>query len=197
MKKRPKLILASSSPRRRQLLQEAGYEFEIVSPDESVEKGLCSKCSPAELVSEHAFHKAKAIALELDSGLVLAADTVGECDGQILGKPVDVEHARQMLELMSGKTHRVLSGVCLWHRPTDKRIVHIEQTLLKMDPLDADWLNSYLETNDWVGKAGAFGYQDGLDWIQIIKGSESNVVGLPMEALAKLLEQMQALLNDV
>lgn len=194
MNTRPKLILASSSPRRRQLLQEAGYEFEIVPPDESVEKGLCSNCSPAELVSEHAFHKAKAIASELESGLILAADTVGECNGQILGKPAGVEHARQMLELMSGKTHRVLTGVCLWHRPTDQQIVHVEQTVLTMDPIQEDWLDRYLETNDWVGKAGAFGYQDGLDWIQILKGSESNVVGLPLEALERLLEQMQGLL---
>lgn len=195
MNTRPKLILASSSPRRRQLLEAAGYEFEIVPPDDSVEKGLCSKCSPAELVSDHAFHKAKAIATDLDSGLVLAADTVGECNGQILGKPTDVDHARQMLELMSGKTHRVLTGVCLWHRPSDEQILHVEQTVLKMDPLDEDWLANYLETNDWVGKAGAFGYQDGLDWIQIIKGSESNVVGLPLEALERLLQSMESKLT--
>ena len=188
---RPKLILASSSPRRRQLLTDAGYDCEIVPPDESVEQGLCSKCSPAELVAKHAFHKAQAIASQVDSGYVLAADTVGECDGQALGKPVDVEHARQMLEMMSGKKHRVLTGICLWHRPTNQRILHVESTSLSMAPLSEDWLQNYLASDGWIGKAGAFGYQDGLDWIRINEGSESNVVGLPMEALAIELEKLQ------
>lgn len=184
------IILASSSPRRRQLLLEAGYEFEIVPPDESVEQGLCSRCSPAELVRDHAFHKAKAIAEQIESGWVLGADTVGECDGQTLGKPVDGDHARQMLEMMSGKAHCVLTGVCLWHRPSDQRIVHVEQTLLEMDELDPDWLDRYIESDDWIGKAGAFGYQDGLSWIRILKGSESNVVGLPLDVLPQLFEKL-------
>lgn len=191
MNPRPHLILASSSPRRKQLLSDAGYEFEIVPPDESVEQGLCSNCSPAQLVSEHAFYKAKAVASQIEHGFVLAADTVGECDGQALGKPANVEHARQMLEMMSGKVHRVLTGICLWHRPSDKRLVHVESTKLRMDPLDPTWLDAYLETDGWIGKAGAFGYQDGLDWIQIIEGSSTNVVGLPLEILQSLIEKLQ------
>ena len=190
MSRHPKLILASSSPRRRQLLKDAGYEFEIVPPDESVEQGLCSKCSPAELVSEHAFHKARAIATTISEGVVIGADTVGECEGRILGKPVDVDHARQMLELMSGKQHRVLTGVCLWHRPSGKRVMHVEQTQLTMNPLSEEWLETYLETDGWIGKAGAFGFQDGLDWIRIDKGLESNVVGFPVERLDELLEKL-------
>lgn len=190
MSRQPKFILASSSPRRRQLLNDAGYEFEIVPPDESVEQGLCSKCSPAELVSDHAFHKARAIAKTIPDGIVIGADTVGECQGRILGKPVDAEHARQMLELMSGKEHRVLTGVCLWHRPSDKKVLHVEQTVLTMDPLSPQWLESYLDTDGWIGKAGAFGFQDGLDWIHINKGLASNVVGFPVERLDSLLEKL-------
>ncbi len=197
MPTRPKLILASSSPRRRQLLSEAGYEFEIVPPDEAVEQGLCSNCSPAELVSKHAFHKAKAVASQIEAGFVLAADTVGECLGQALGKPSSADHARQMLELMSGKTHRVLTGICLWHRPTDQRIMHVEHTVLKMNPLDESWLVAYLKSDDWIGKAGAFGYQDGLDWIQIVEGSESNVVGLPLDVLETLIQQLQNQIGNV
>jgi septum formation protein len=177
-------------------LSEARYEFEIVPPDESVEQGLCSKCSPAELVAEHAFHKAKAVAEQVESGWILAADTVGECDGQSLGKPVDVDHARQMLEMMSGKKHRVLTGVCLWHRPSDQRIVHVESTSLSMDVIDDAWLNEYLESDQWIGKAGAFGYQDGLDWIRIDEGSESNVVGLPMEVLDGLISKLQSKIDE-
>ena len=171
-------------------MNDAGYEFEILPPDESVEQGLCSKCSPAELVSEHAFHKARAIANTVSEGIVIGADTVGECDGRVLGKPIDVDHARQMLELMSGRQHRVLTGVCLWHRPSGKQVSHIEQTHLTMDLLTDQWLDSYLETDGWIGKAGAFGYQDGLDWIRIDKGLESNVVGFPVERLDGLLQEL-------
>lgn len=190
-----KLILASGSPRRKELLSQAGYTFEIVPPDDSVEQGLCSKCSPAELVSDHAFHKAKAIAESIPEGIVLAADTVGECGGQILGKPADVDHARQMLELMSGKKHRVLTGVCLWHRPTNRHLMHVESTALEMDELSEDWLNQYLESDHWIGKAGAFGFQDGLDWIRIIEGLESNVVGLPIELIDGLLLKLDAMVS--
>ncbi len=192
MVNRPKLILASSSPRRKQLMTQAGFDFEIVPPDESVEQGLCSNCSPAELVSQHAFHKAKAVAMTFEKGIFLGADTVGECHGQALGKPVDVDHARQMLELMSGKVHRVLSGVCLWHRPSNEHVLHVESTTLEMDELSNTWLDEYLETDGWIGKAGAFGYQDGLDWIRITEGLETNVVGLPIELLDGLIEQLQA-----
>ena len=115
-----KLVLASQSPRRRMLLEENGFEFEVIAPHDSVEKGVCSKCSPEELVIESAFVKARAIASQVESGIVLAADTVAECRAEILGKPVDRDHAEKMLRLMSGKSHQVLTGVCLWHRPSDK-----------------------------------------------------------------------------
>ena len=186
--KLPKLILASQSPRRRQLLTEAGYEFEVIAPDDSVEReavsqGLCSKCSPEELVLKSAFVKARVIATEIDSGLILAADTVAHCNAEILGKPVDRDHAEKMLRLMSGTTHQVLTGVCLWHRPSDKFQSHIEMTTLHMDQLSEEQLTEILDSDGWVGKAGAFGYQDGLDWIHIKSGLETTVVGLPIERL--------------
>ena len=186
--KLPKLILASQSPRRRQLFTEAGYEFEVIAPDDSVEReavsqGLCSKCSPEELVLKSAFVKARVIATEIDSGLILAADTVAHCNAEILGKPVDRDHAEKMLRLMSGTTHQVLTGVCLWHRPSDKFQSHIEMTTLHMDQLSEEQLTEILDSDGWVGKAGAFGYQDGLDWIHIKSGLETTVVGLPIERL--------------
>lgn len=191
------LILASQSPRRRQLLQEAGYAFTVMPPDEAVEqavqeRGLCSNCSPEELVLESAFVKARAISLEVDSGLVLAADTVAECKGEILGKPVDRDHAERMLRLMSGKSHRVLTGVCLWHQPSGKKIARIEETVLIMDVLPEAQLEEILDSDGWVGKAGAFGYQDGLDWLHIQSGLESNVVGLPIERLPEWVAELEA-----
>jgi septum formation protein len=182
-----RLILASSSPRRRQLLTEAGYEFEIVAPHESAECGVCSRETPPELVARLARQKAADVAVRVERGTVIGCDTVAECRGQILGKPQNREHARQMLDLLRGREHHVYSGLCVWRRPGDERRVEVNVTRLVMDAISDDELDAYLATGAWEGKAGAFGYQDGLDWVHVVEGSESNVVGLPMELLASML----------
>lgn len=186
----PPLILASQSPRRRQLLTEHGFAFTVDAPHDSVERGICSRCSPEDLVLESALIKAAAIARQHDDGLVLAADTVAECRGEILGKPRDREHAEAMLRLMSGQRHRVLTGVCLWLCGDNRRSVHLEQTVLRMDALTDEQLEQYLDSDGWVGKAGAFGYQDGLDWVHIEQGLASNVVGLPVERLPGWIQSL-------
>jgi septum formation protein len=183
----PRLILASSSPRRRQLLADAGYTFDIIPPHESAECGVCANESPPELVARLALQKAADVACRVQAGLVIGCDTVAECRGQILGKPRDREHARQMLDLLKSREHHVYSGLCLWRRPDNDQQVAVETTRLVMDPISDAELTDYLATDAWEGKAGAFGYQDGLDWVHIIEGSESNVVGLPMELFAQLL----------
>jgi septum formation protein len=124
--------------------------------------------------------------------MVLAADTVAECDGFVLGKPQDEEHARAMLRQLSGREHRVLTGVCLWRLGDSQPLVRVAATTLRMDPLSDAQLDEYLASGQWEGKAGAFGYQDRLGWVHIVEGSESNVVGLPMETLAEMLDQLQS-----
>lgn len=186
-KSKSRLILASSSPRRKQLLEDAEYQFDIIHPDDSAECGTCSGETPAELVARLAYQKAENVAKKYEDGLFLGCDTVGEIHGQVLGKPVDESHAEEMLRLMSGREHRVFSGICLWSRPDNKIVVKVAATKLKMEPLSDEWLREYLLTDGWIGKAGAFGFQDGLDWIKILEGSESNVVGLPMELLEEML----------
>lgn len=186
----PKLILASQSPRRRELLTEAGFTFDVLPPHESAECGVCSGENPPQLVARLAFQKAADVAKRVDRGLVLACDTVAECQGQILGKPGDLDHARQMLRSLSGREHRVLSGVCLWKVPNGKPVVRVAITTLRMDELAPELLDAYLASGQWEGKAGAFGYQDSLDWVHVIEGSESNVVGLPMELLAEMLDSL-------
>ena len=183
------LILASSSPRRWQLLQEAGYDFKVIEPSATAECGICSSETPPEMVARLAWQKAQDVALRLSSGLIVGCDTVAECLGQILGKPKNRAHAHEMLRLLRGREHRVYSGLCLWQRPDDKVSVVVEVTRLVMDPVsDAD-LDAYLNTDLWEGKAGAFGYQDDLDWIHVLEGSESNVVGLPLELLERMLAE--------
>jgi septum formation protein len=187
-----KLILASGSPRRRQLLAEAGFEMEVVPPSESAECGVCSGESPPELVARLAYQKAADVVDRGHTGLILACDTVAECHGQILGKPRDDAHAREMLQRLSGREHRVYSGLCLWESPGGEPRVEVDCTVLRMDPLEGADIEQYLATGLWEGKAGAFGYQDGLDWVHIIEGSESNVVGLPMELLDRMLRALAA-----
>lgn len=183
----PDLILASSSPRRRELLEQAGYRFQVVRPRDSAECGICSGETPPELVARLAYQKAADVAGRVDQGLVLGCDTVAECSGQILGKPADERHARQMLDLLDGREHRVYSGVCLWRVPDGQPLIEVERTTLLMRRLSPTELDEYLASGLWEGKAGAFGLQDRLGWLQIVEGSESNVVGLPLERLAEML----------
>jgi septum formation protein len=183
------LILASSSPRRRELLQAAGFTFTIRHPSAEAECGVCSGESPPEFVARLAYQKAADVATHVDESeaVIIACDTVAECVGRILGKPVDTQHARQMLELLSGREHRVYSGVCVWHVPQGEPQVEVARTTLRMDKLTPAAIDEYLGSGLWEGKAGAFGYQDRQGWLHVIEGSESNVVGLPLETLTRML----------
>ncbi len=190
------LILASSSPRRRRLLTDAGFEFQVQTPSDSaepdrIEGTALAELSPKDLVAELARRKGEDVRGRVASPdtIVLAADTVAECRGAILGKPRDVDDARAMLETMSGQEHRVLTGFYLDTGNGDRPHVEVAVTTLKMAPLGDRWLEPYLLSGKWQGKAGAFGYQDGLSFVSILRGSESNVVGLPMERLTELLAE--------
>ena len=193
----PRLILASSSPRRRELLSAAGYTFDVVPPGASAECGVCSKETPPEMVARLAHQKAADVARRVtmsedgSPAIVIGCDTVAECAGLILGKPVDIDHARTMLQLLRGREHHVYSGLCLWTLPTGEVHVNVERTTLRMDALADALLEDYLASGLWEGKAGAFGYQDRVGWLQIVEGSETNVVGLPMERLETMLDKLR------
>jgi len=190
-----RLILASRSPQRQKLLTEAGYRFEQRLPEVDETQGLCSGCGPAELVSSLALRKAADVVRRLPeadyaASVVLGCDTVAECGGEILGKPHDRDHARRMLTRLSGQSHRVYSGLCLWPLASGVPQTEVAITHLEMDTLSEDALEDYLETELWQGKAGAFGYQDGPDWLHITEGSGSNVIGLPLDLLEKMLSEL-------
>src|SRR5262249_9185311 len=122
--------------------------------------------------------------------VILAADTVADLDGFVLGKPRDEFHARAMLSQLSGREHRGLTGVCLWPLHWASPLIKMEGTKLRMDSLSDEQLDEYLDSGQWEGKAGSFGYQDRLGWVHIIEGSETNVVGLPMELVAEMLAEL-------
>ncbi len=185
------LILASSSPRRQALLLEAHYSVIVHEPRDSAEDQHNRGESATDFVQRQAIQKARNVAQQHSSGVILACDTVACFQNAIIGKPKDRDHAQQILETLRGHQHTVLSGVCLWQRPSNRTIVRCIETTLIFDNISDDALQQYLDTNKWQGKAGAFGYQDGWDWLHIIHGSSSNVVGLPLEALAEMLADIE------
>lgn len=192
------LILASGSPRRAELLKAAGYQFEIHPAPGSVECGIDAKETASEMVARLAFQKAAYVVRRYQRGLILAADTLAACQGQILGKPANRKDAESMLKLLSGTEHDVYTGVCLWSSATNRCYVDVVRSRLVMEALTQSQLDDYLDTNLWEGKAGAFGYQDGNDWITVVEqDSKSNIVGLPMERLAELLEKFDSLADKV
>ena len=192
------LVLASASPRRAQLLRAAGYEFEIDPASDSAECGVCSRETAPELVARYAFRKAQDVVRRYQSALVLGADTVASYKGMILGKPRDEAHAESMLRTLSGKRHDCYTGVCLWSAATHRCVVDVSRTELQMNELSEAMLREHLDSMRWEGKAGAFGFQDGNDWLAIVGGgTASNVVGLPMERLVELLDRFDALAETV
>jgi len=184
------LVLASGSPRRAALLTAAGYAFSIQPADDEVECGICSRETPPEMVARLAYRKAADVAQHTGSAVILAADTVASCYGQILGKPKNRQHAKEMLQLLRGRPHSVFTGVCLWCTASSRCVVDVCHTQLTMQAVTDRELEEYLDTLLWEGKAGAFGYQDGVDWLAVTEGSETNVVGLPMERLAELFDSL-------
>ena len=181
------LILASSSPRRRQLLAQAGYGFRVVAPgdEEDAPDGL----SPAEHAKRLARRKARSVADGLDSGTVLGADTVVALGGEIIGKPDDARHAVEILSKLSGTTHECITAVCLIDAATGEEACDAAATAIRMRAAPRGEIEAYVATGECFGKAGAYAIQETADaFIEEIDGSFSNVVGLPMELLGSMLE---------
>ena len=194
-----RIVLASQSPRRRQLLHDSGFRFDVLPAREGAETlDAQSPLDPTSLVLTFARKKAADVVEQLRARgdraksratLVLACDSVAECQGETLGKPRDREDAERMLRTLSGSIHYVRTGVAIV--PVDDEdeqrlqpFFFVESSALIMERLSEERLVGYLDSGLWRGKAGAFGYQDGNDWLKLLGGSESNVVGLPLEAVA-------------
>jgi septum formation protein len=187
MPERPRLILASASPRRRQLLAEAGYEFEV-EPSAVDEPEPPPGTDPAEYVALLAWKKATAIARRRSAGLVLAADTACAVGGEILNKPLDRDDAERMIRLQEGRDSDVLTGLCLYQAERNVWIGAVEVSVVRFRTLTDAERRAYLDAGRWEGKAGAYGVQDRDPFVSVARGSFSNVVGLPLERLAALLE---------
>jgi septum formation protein len=182
----PDFVLASGSPRRRHLLQKAGYEFEIISPPDDEVSHDC--LTIRELTVWNAMRKALLIAQRLPDAVVLAADTLVTIDGHVLGKPVNREDAARILRLLSGRTHEVWTAVCIRHAARGKRHDFHEISRVHFRQLSDRAIREYLAKVNPLDKAGAYAAQGhGTEIIERIEGSFSNVVGLPMEETTRAL----------
>jgi len=183
-----RLILASGSPARRELLERAGYQFDV-QPAHIDEPTGAGFTDPRTYVHTVAWLKAAAVAPKVAEGLVLAADTVGWLDGQVIGKPDDEAHARRILTTLGGRQHELWTGVVLWRRPGDVQIAWQERSLVFFRQLSPAELDAYLATRTWQGCSGAYAIQEENDpYVQLLEGSISNVIGLPMESLVETLD---------
>ena len=196
---RRRIVLASRSPRRLELAQAEGWIVTVAAPPEMAEAEQPPRAAAESLedyVVRLAAAKAAAVAAMGITGTLVACDTLSEVDGQILGQPTDAEHARQMLLMFSGRRHRVVTGVCVWQCPELPPLFATAESLLEMGHLTPEFLDWYLASGLWRGKAGACGFQDERLPLALVQGSPSNVVGLPVEMLHQLLDTVDPTLGS-
>jgi septum formation protein len=177
------LVLASSSPQRRAILTQLGLPFRLVEPD--YDEGPLP-VTASELVETHARGKALSVERTSGDGLILGVDTAVVIDGDVLGKPVDAGHAREMLWRLAGRDHVVCSGLTL--RGDDLEITRHESTIVRFRPCSSDEVDAYVRLGEWEGRAGGYAIQGrGAALVEAVTGDYANVVGLPVALLVRLL----------
>lgn len=180
------IVLASGSPRRKELLASAGIPFRVVVSD--ADEIAPEDMAPAEVAMSNAQAKALAVACELPaSSTVIGADTIVVLDGHIFGKPLDGQDAVRMLHQLSGRTHQVITGVCVVREGASETFA--ETTNVAFKPLSDEEVDNYVATGEPLDKAGAYGIQGGAGaFVDHIDGDYDNVVGLPVKRLQRALD---------
>jgi septum formation protein len=176
-----RLILASASPARRELLARTGLAFEVLPAniDEPTEFH-----DPRTEVQTVSWLKAAAVAGRIDEGLILAADSIGWLGGEAIHKPADEGDARRILRQLGGREHELWTGVTLWRRPDDVQLIWQERSLVHFTALDDAEMERYLQTRQWRNNSGAYAiFERGDPYVRVVEGSVTNVIGLPMETL--------------
>lgn len=186
MKTNKSLILASSSPRRKELLQTLGFSFTVQTSD--VDETTAPGLSPRQVVEELAIRKAKAVASGLSEGVIIGSDTIVVLDDEILGKPADEADAFRMLSSLQGRRHTVFSGVALIDAATGRTEVAYSQTQVQIRPLTDAEITAYIATREPMDKAGSYAIQGiGSTIVETIAGDYFTVVGLPLCLTANML----------
>jgi septum formation protein len=181
-------ILASASPRRRNLLRKAGYCFEIVPSGVDESKYDVNKISSEEHTKILALAKAKDMSIKFPNALVIGSDTIVDLDGEIIGKPDHAEHAEEITRKLFSKPHKVITGLALVCIEMNIEIVESDTTIVYPRQLTDAQIADHITNGQWEGKAGAYGIQEtGDEFVDHIDGSFTNVMGLPMELTERLL----------
>jgi septum formation protein len=182
-----RIVLASQSPQRREILKRLGLEFEVVVPSvEEVTEG-----DPADIVLENA--RRKAAAVDAPAAFVIACDTDVVVEGRALGKPRDESQAREFLELLAGRTHQVLSGLVLLGPEPGRKREGVARSSVTLRPLDGAEIERYLASGEWHERAGGYAIQGlGSSLADRIEGDLSNVIGLPLALLLELAPELPA-----
>ncbi len=183
------IILASRSPRRKQLLSEAGYEFTTVWPDVDESDFYAEGINPCEYAERLALEKARSVAERYPDCLVLGADTVADFEGRIVGKPADAKEAEEITRMLFSRPHKVITAVAIVQESRGTEIVESESTTIIPKKLTESEIAEHIKGGSWRGKAGAYAIQERDEFIERIEGSLTNVMGLPMELVQRLLRE--------
>ena len=188
-KKSIQFILASASPRRSELLSKAGYNFTVVKPDIDESAFPTDKIAPTKYAEELALSKAKNVASKYPDDFVLAADTIVDFHGQIIGKPLDANDARKITTRLFSSPHKVITGLAILRLSDKTEILTSASTTVYPKKMTPDNIAEHIRGGSWQDKAGAYAIQEnGDEFVEKIDGSLTNVMGLPMELVEKLLK---------
>jgi septum formation protein len=188
------LILASASPRRRKILKRLGLEFKVQPSD--LEEDFQQDQSPEENAERLARNKALRVSDRVDKGTVIGCDTLVAVGKILIGKPASAKEAKEVLAFLSGKTQRVISGLCLIHVTTGKTWLGHDTTWVYTRPMSGQEIDAYVGTGECFGKAGAYAIQETGDrFIQRLEGSFDNVVGFPTELFEQSVRDLSLLLE--
>ena len=181
-------ILASASPRRRQLLAEAGYKFTVIHPNIDESSFAADRISPGKYSEQLALAKAKSVVQKYPDSLVIGADTIVDSRGEIIGKPVDAKEARRIIQRLFSEPHKVITGLAICRFRDGVEIVTCDCTTVYPKQLTQDQIDEHIKSSRWIDKSGAYAIKEnGDEFIERIEGSLTNVMGLPMELLEQLL----------
>lgn len=190
MRRPVSIILASASPRRKQLLAEAGYSFKIVLPDIDESAFPTEGIEPCKYAKLVALAKAKNVAVEFPDSLVIGADTVVDFEGEIIGKAADAKEAQRITKKLFSAPHRVITGIAIVRAADGTEIVESQTTTVYPKKLTAEQIAEHIKSQSWRDKAGAYAIREsGDEFVEKIEGSLTNVMGLPMELLQRLLKK--------
>lgn len=184
-----KIILASSSPRRKMLLEQVGIHAKVVVG--SYVERIDSQKSPHQMIRKLSLDKAVTVAKKEKNAIIIAADTIVVCDGQMIGKPKNKKDAKRILLLLSGKTHRIITGFSIIDTSSGQLVNMSVETKVSFKKLTRAEIDAYIKTGEPMDKAGAYGIQEkGGFFVEKIEGDYSNVVGLPIFAVAQELKKL-------